>query len=481
MFNSFIFNQKIETLQSLKQLNSDDVSRFGAIISTLNDWDLFRINPLKFAEIHGFEKHIASDLFIAGAKIGLFDFNYNLICPSCTGIEFSHHSIDEINPEHFHCSVCNLDVSTALDDQVEVSFTIHPTIKKNEINPYQNLNTYTRYFFSNNFERSEQLDRHFYTSTLGFFSMKPDTAKKITFKAKPNTLYAFNSMGNHCTFNLTTTEELSEKKQDLSIGLLDGTYTPKFMTIPSGDVTIKIANLTKNDASVLINRPDWTKVNEIKAKFPTRQYQWMTGKMLLNNQTFRELFRIQSLSSDLRLNLKSLTVLFTDLRGSTEMYDKAGDFTAYQMVQEHFDILTQIVRKYSGAVVKTMGDAIMATFSHPTDGLLASIDMIIKIEELNDTWKKRGYEIGLKVGLHEGSTLAVNVDDRLDYFGQSVNIAARVQGLAKAGEIIVTDAVFNFPGVKNAIQELGYESKMEQANLKGVGQTATVHKIFKAA
>src|SRR5262249_53437764 len=163
-------------------------------------------------------------------------------------------------------------------------------------------------------------------------------------------------------------------------------------------------------------------------------------------------FRAQELAAGLRLSIKNLTLLFTDLRGSTDLYDKTGDFFAYKIVQDHFDELGESVRHNAGAIIKTMGDAVMASFSSPRDGVRAAVDMMDRIEKLNVKLRADGHETGLKVGLHEGSALAVNADERLDYFGQTVNIAARVQNLAKAGEIWLTEPVFLAAGVA---EELG--------------------------
>jgi len=173
--------------------------------------------------------------------------------------------------------------------------------------------------------------------------------------------------------------------------------------------------------------------------------------------------------------------MFTDLRGSTEMYDKAGDVFAYKLVKTHFQILTDTVRQFSGAIVKTMGDAIMATFSRPLDGFLASLEMLRKIEEMNESWKAAGYQIGLKVGLNDGPALAVVNDERIDYFGQSVNIAARVQGLAQAGEIWITQSILDSPGVLEKLSKSDYQSEQRSATLKGVEQATVVHKVFKSS
>jgi class 3 adenylate cyclase len=218
-------------------------------------------------------------------------------------------------------------------------------------------------------------------------------------------------------------------------------------------------------------------LHKIAKEFPTYRQPYFSAKMLLNTQSFRDLYRTQDLSEDLSLNIKSLTIMFTDLRGSTEMYDRAGDILAYQLVQEHFKILIETVRKYSGTVVKTMGDAIMATFSNPEDGFLTSLEMMTKIESMNIRWREKGYEIGLKVGIHEGSALAVVNDERLDYFGHTVNVAARVQGLAKAGEVWITDRVFSSYAVENLVSKNQLKLERNTAMLKGIGEEAVVYKL----
>ncbi len=152
---------------------------------------------------------------------------------------------------------------------------------------------------------------------------------------------------------------------------------------------------------------------------------------------------------------------------------------AYKLVQEHFDLLTEVVKKHSGAIIKTMGDAIMATFSNPLEGLLASLDMLSKIEEMNQTWRTKGYEIGLKIGLHEGPALAVVNDEKLDYFGQSVNIAARVQALAQSGEVWITENIYSSSGVKESLQAYSISHEQHSVQLKGVGNSTTVFKCFK--
>jgi class 3 adenylate cyclase len=95
--------------------------------------------------------------------------------------------------------------------------------------------------------------------------------------------------------------------------------------------------------------------------------------------------------------------------------------------------------------------------------------------------KARTRALSVKVGLHVGPCVAIDSNDRLDYFGQTVNIAARVQALAGGGEIVCTDAVWNAPGVGAGIAPLRLHARREVAALKGVNGEITVTRIRGAA
>jgi class 3 adenylate cyclase len=81
----------------------------------------------------------------------------------------------------------------------------------------------------------------------------------------------------------------------------------------------------------------------------------------------------------------------------------------------------------------------------------------------------------LKIGIHTGHSIVVTLNDRLDYFGQTVNIASRVQGLADAGEIYISEDVYTFPGVQESLTHCRIAS--EQVAVKGVSEKLQVYKI----
>ena len=139
-------------------------------------------------------------------------------------------------------------------------------------------------------------------------------------------------------------------------------------------------------------------------------------------------------------------IVFTDLKGSTELYERIGDLNVLALVQQHFERLTLVTVRHNGAIIKTLGDAVMAAFMRPADTVKAALAMRSEIARFNA--ERTEPDLILKVGLHRGAAIAVTFNDRLDYFGQSVNIAARVEALADGGEICLTREVNDAPEMR---------------------------------
>ena len=164
------------------------------------------------------------------------------------------------------------------------------------------------------------------------------------------------------------------------------------------------------------------------------------------------------------LKVSDMTYLFTDLKQSTPLYESVGDVNAYFLVRQHFEILNKIIREQSGTIIKTIGDAVMAGFERPQDAVRASIEMIEELSRFNRTASR---PLGLKVGVHRGRAIAVTLNDRIDYFGQDMNIAARVQGLADVNEVCISATVMEAPGVGDIVKSRSVSRDYE--NLKGIG------------
>jgi class 3 adenylate cyclase len=159
----------------------------------------------------------------------------------------------------------------------------------------------------------------------------------------------------------------------------------------------------------------------VRGHYEIRLTRYLSGARLLSHQTFVDLFPSETIVSSEGLGVTELALLFTDITGSTALYERIGDVRAFQLVQQHFGLLRDVIARRSGALVKTIGDAVMASFHRPLDALSAALEMRRTIERFNET---AGAEmISLKMGVHTGACLAVTLNGQLDYFGQAVNLA----------------------------------------------------------
>ena len=196
----------------------------------------------------------------------------------------------------------------------------------------------------------------------------------------------------------------------------------------------------------------------------------------MSNQTFRDLYRSGTFDPEQRFKITSLTILFTDLRGSTALYDRVGDLAAFDLVRSHFGELIAAVAAEGGAVVKTIGDAVMATFPTPGPRLARRpCGCARRCARINE---QRGSEdLALNIGVHEGPCLAVMLDERQDYFGQIVNIAARVQDLADPSAILATKPIVESAEVARLVGEAGYRTTSRQLSLRGVSEAFEIYEI----
>jgi class 3 adenylate cyclase len=200
------------------------------------------------------------------------------------------------------------------------------------------------------------------------------------------------------------------------------------------------------------------------------------GVALLTMPDFQRLFPQQRLLPDESLDVTRLALVFTDLAGSTALYARRGDPRAYHLVRLHFDELFRVADECNGTTVKTIGDAILAVFQSPVEAFCAANDMQNAIATLNDSRNLRDEErLILKVGLHSGPCLSVTLNDRPDFFGTTVNTAARVQGISRGNDVVFSEAVRSDTDVQKALGETALES--QDVLLKGLDGPLLVHRL----
>ena len=203
----------------------------------------------------------------------------------------------------------------------------------------------------------------------------------------------------------------------------------------------------------------------------------LTAERATTLQTFRDLFSNQVLRPGDEVGISQVTLMFTDLRGSTALYERAGDAGAYRLVRKHFAFLAGVIRERNGNIVKTISDAVMAAFIDPADGVNAALEVQRTVAAFNDAVD--GEDLVIKLGVHCGSCIAVTLNERLDYFGSTINIAARLQGEGEGGDIVFSEEIAGDPVVAEILA--AYSLARENRELKGFDEPIQFLRLTPAA
>jgi class 3 adenylate cyclase len=198
---------------------------------------------------------------------------------------------------------------------------------------------------------------------------------------------------------------------------------------------------------------------------------------LINRPLFRDLLGEQVLPSNQSLGVQNLSIFFSDLKQSTQLYQRLGDARAYELVRAHFDIVFNAVARHGGSAVKTIGDGVMGTFFDSASALRGVAESVMGLNELNKEANLSGEDyLRLKVGLHTGACIVVTLNGRLDYFGSTVNIAARLSDMAQGGEVILSQKVLDDPDARAFAMQMKIDQE-QFATLRGVTQAVEICRV----
>jgi len=443
----------------------DDLVRNG------RDEELARVNAVGFAADRGLDEEQVIAALLHASRLGLFEMSWNILCPSCGGVLGANATLKSVRQQDYHCAFCSLTSEPTLDDTVEVSFTVSPRIRRIAAHDPDSLGfwEYHRQVFYGSglaFPEPGAFDELSSKALLETVELQAGERMILALQIPAQPVIIFDPV-THTAHLIDVEGEPTAERRDLSLVFTSANAGVGRSTLSPGPLRLVLDNRTERRVlvGVYVMGPEMCVL--IGGRRP-----FLTAKRLLTNQTFRDLYRTETLDVEQRLKIMSLTFLFTDLKGSTDLYERVGDLVAYDLVRSHFQILNEIVASEAGAVVKTIGDAVMATFPAPHRAVSAALRMRDSMRQLNA--RQGAEELILKIGIHEGPCLAVNLNDRQDYFGQTVNIASRVQALATEDSIFATQAVLRDAESVRLLSSRGVEARPQALTLRGVADRMPV-------
>ncbi len=387
-------------------------------IRTGDEEDLYRIQIRERARAWGVDEQALLRVALHATRAGLLDISWDVVCPHCRGVT------DEVGAPgglkaKAACEVCEVEFGTDGAQAVEITFHVHPSIRPIAHRTFCSAEPATKQHI--------RLQR----------DLGPGQTLEVTPRLPPGS-YRLRLHG----------------RMDYGyLDVLDGGEGPRAWK--ASEVTRQSAGV----GSVLRLHNDTGEPQRFILEAARWSDHALRPGQLFSLQEYRDLFSEDYLATDVQLAIGEQTILFTDIVGSTQLYAQRGDPAAFMEVKRHFAEVFPLVAKHRGAVVKTIGDAVMAAFSDPLDAVKASADIHACFHAEREDSSTR-----LRLSLHTGPCIAVRLNTGVDYFGQTVNLAAKLQSLAEAGEVALSLSVWNAPGVQawlsaEALEDVHYASK----------------------
>jgi len=188
-------------------------------------------------------------------------------------------------------------------------------------------------------------------------------------------------------------------------------------------------------------------------------------KDLFGLQEFRDLFSEESLSATVSVDVGIQVVMFVDVVGSSAPYLREGNARALTIMRAFFTLAHDIALKRNGAIIKTLGDAVLMSFANPLESFKAALQFVSALDGRNAE-----LPIQVRITVHSGPCVAVNLNTAIDYFGTTVNVVAKLQKAVDAGQIALTDDIMTDAPLREFLRSHGYAFKAPQSiDLPGIG------------
>ncbi|MEP6568411.1 MAG: DUF5939 domain-containing protein [Acidobacteriota bacterium] len=396
------------------------------LVGSADDFNLARIRPYALADEWKLPRRAVLEACLRSTRFGLLDLQWELLCPLCRGAGETGKSLSEISSQ-VHCETCRIDFTVNFDRFVEVTFRPNALLRQV---PSQNFCM-----------GSPQKTPHIVAQQL----LPARSERELSLPLEPGR-YRLRALELSGGQDVSVTDEGAATA---SVTIADAGWPDHELKLATQS-TLKMENATESEQLLILERLAWSD-------------QSATAAEVTALQMFRDLFASEALRPGEQISVGTLTVLFTDLRNSTQLYREIGDATAFGRVMNHFDVLRRVIAEEDGALVKTIGDAVMAVFRRPASALKA----MLSAQEMLAMPGAGVAPLTLKAGVHTGPCIAVTLNDRLDYFGSTVNMAARLEGLSTGDDVIISRALYEDPEVREFIASEGMQATPFEMLLKG--------------
>jgi serine/threonine protein kinase/class 3 adenylate cyclase len=404
--------ERLERLQNrLTEAGVDSlvVERLGEHLARGADQEVARIRPLAFAERYRLDPDQVVSACLHGAREGLLVLHWDLLCPICRISCGTKDTLRAIG-EHAHCVACNRDFQLDFANSIELIFCVHPEIREADLATY-----------------CIGGPAH---SPHVFAQIRVAAGERIELNVDlPEGPYRLR--GPQLPWSADFQVQKAATVRRFNVELASGPAPDNIAALAAGGQVLMVNN---NSMRELVLR-----VERIAARSDA-----LTAARAATLALFRELFPSELLAPGQLATVSTVTLLLTafDQSAADALYHELGDARAFSAIHEQLEKHGDAIRQGGGAVVKTTGDGLLASFTDVT----AAVRVALALPAQSDA-NEQVRRLGLRSGLHRGAALAATMNDHLDYFGTTSRDVHGLLRLARNDELILSQAVAGDPEV----------------------------------
>lgn len=418
------------------------VAHMKRMVEESGDEAVAGMRPLELAKQWGTDPQLTISAFLQATVDGLLEMRWEFLCPSCRGMKADAARLRDLEVTGY-CAACNLPFAANVDEGIEARFYPTEAVRNLRIGTYcigNPMNTPHR---------------------IAQTTLSPGETRvwRLDFDEGPYIVRSPQSKG---IVRISADPSSPEKSPVIDIHSV--TMTPDAVRVSAGECTLTFANQLEVEATIAIDDAHWSDTAT-------------TPGVMLRTPGFNRLFSGDALAPGVELAVTRVGLIFSDLAGSTGMYQQVGEALAFRIVSEHFTLIESAIRNAGGATIKTIGDAVMGAFPDGESALRAAIEAQRRIATF-DTHGLFDPAAMLKIGVNVGAAYLVTLNDRIDYFGSSVNIAARAQREASGGEIVATTSLLE--DAASVVDDADLVSEPFKIRLKGIAEPVSLSRLVVA-
>ncbi len=400
--------------------------RLGDLLANAPAQELARLRPLALAARWGLDPQGVVDACLHGAREGLLVLSWDLICPACRISSEGKDSLRSLR-EHGHCEACRIDYALDFASSVEMIFRSHPEIREPELATYcVGGPAHSPHVVAQaRVAPGERIELGLSLAAGTYRVRSPQLPGALEFRVEPSATQGRWEV------------DFAGHAQSLPRRLKPGAQALTFANPHEREIILRVERTASRDDA-------------------------LTAARASSLAPFRDLFPGEILTPGQLINITNVTILVTELDRSRDLYESLGDARAFGVIHEHLRLLDDAIRREGGALIKTLGDGVLAAFDDPTAAVRVGLELPRLLAGGTTTrWLK------LRTGVHLGPAMAATLNDHLDYFGTTVLQAAHLLRIARGGELILGQEVAAEPRVSALLVARGLEGDLLHVDLPG--------------